>query len=116
MTTNREWLYGLDPSKLAEWFEEEHVEGARETRNNYEERLYEVPVSECPYCGRDRVVIHEYNELYEKPHSYRVEHVSELEAFNAECFDSYFGFDSVEKAVAHADMRDGELRWEGDGK
>lgn len=79
-----------------------------ESREGYEERMYDVPVSDCPYCGCDRVVIHEYNDLYERPHSYRVEHVDEKEAFNCDCFESYYGFDSIEKAVKHADMRDGE--------
>lgn len=81
---------------------------SHEEREGYEERMYDVPVSDCPYCGCDRVVIHEYNDSYERPHSYRVEHVDEKEAFNCDCFESYYGFDSIEKAVQHADMREGE--------
>lgn len=78
---------------------------SHEERESYEERMYDVPVSDCPYCGCDRVVIHDYNDSYERPHSYRVEHVSEKEAFNEGCFTSYYAFDSVEKAVKHADER-----------
>lgn len=81
---------------------------SHEERESYEERMYDVPVSDCPYCGCDRVVIHDYNDSYERPHSYRVEHVSEKEAFNVGCFTSYYSFDSIEKAVQHADMREGE--------
>ena len=79
---------------------------SHESRESYEERLYEVPVSDCPYCGCARVVIHDYETMYEHPHSYRVEHVSEKESFNAGCFESYYAFDSIEKAVEHANMRD----------
>jgi len=115
MPTNREFLNALaseDPSKLAEWMNAERVDGfaSHESRESYEERMYEVPVSDCPYCGCDRVVIHEYNDAYERPHSYRVEHLDEKEAFNAGCFESYFAFDSVEEAVKHADMRAGKAQ------
>lgn len=104
---NREWLYSLDVADLSDWFDAEHVEEqAHESRENYEERMYDVPVSDCPYCGCSRVVIHEYCDAYDRSHSYRVEHVDEREAFNRGCFESYYAFDSVEKAVEHADMRD----------
>ena len=113
MTTNREFLNQLakdDPAKLTEWFDAEHGQFsdslAHESRESYSERMYDVPVSDCPYCGCERVVIHDYSDAYEHPHSYRVEHVDEKEAFNEGCFTSYFAFDSVEKAVEHADMRD----------
>lgn len=82
------------------------TDDAHESRGSYEERLHDVPVSDCPYCGCKRVVIHDFNDIYEKPHSYRVEHMDEKEAFNAGCFESYYSFDSAEKAVEHANMRD----------
>ena len=111
---------GADYVKALLWdlrvIDEEHVcaalidlltdDDSHEERESYEERMYDVPVSDCPYCGCDRVVIHDYNDSYERPHSYRVEHVSEKEAFNVGCFTSYYSFDSVEKAVKHADARD----------
>ena len=110
---NSEYLKQLaerGDGSLQEWFDAEHVEGVgtHESREDYEERLYNVKVSDCPYCGCSRVVIHDFCDAYEHPHSYRVEHVDEREAFNCECFESYFAFDSIEKAVEHADMRDGE--------
>ena len=107
-----------DVCSMLGWGHEPHFEGAtdalidlltdddsHEERESYEERMYDVPVSDCPYCGCARVVIHDYNDSYERPHSYRVEHVSEKEAFNEGCFTSYYAFDSVEKAVQHADER-----------
>ena len=82
------------------------TDDAQEARGSYEERLHDVPVSDCPYCGCKRVVIHDFSEIYENPHSYRVEHVDEKEAFEAGCFETYYSFDSAEKAVEHANMRD----------
>ena len=82
------------------------TDDAQEARGSYEERLHDVPVSDCPYCGCERVVIHDFSDIYENPHSYRVEHVDEKEAFEAGCFETYCAFDSVEKAVGHANMRD----------
>jgi len=79
---------------------------AHESRGSYEERLHDVPVSDCPYCGCERVVIHDFSDIYENPHSYRVEHIDEKEAFETGCFETYYAFDSVEKAVEHANMRD----------
>ena len=81
------------------------TDDAHESRGSYEERL-DVPVSDCPYCGCKRVVIHDFSDIYENPHSYRVEHVDEKEAFEAGCFETYYAFDSVGKAVEHANMRD----------
>ena len=112
MTTNKEFLDELashGDGSLQAWFDAEHTygEATHESRENYEERLYDVEVSDCPYCGCSRVVIHDFCDSYERPHSYRVEHVDEREAFNCECFESYFAFDSIEKAVEHADMREG---------
>lgn len=82
------------------------TDDAHEARGSYEERLHDVPVSDCPYCGCKRVVIHDYSEMYEEPHSYRVEHMDEKEAFEAGCFESYYSFDSAKEAVEHANMRD----------
>lgn len=82
------------------------TDDAHEARGSYEERLHDVPVSDCPYCGCKRVVIYDFSDIYENPHSYRVEHVDEKEAFEAGCFESYYSFDSAEKAVEHANMRD----------
>lgn len=81
------------------------TDDAHESRGSYEERLYDVPVSDCPYCGCERVVIHDFNDIYEHPHSYRVEHVDEKEAFETGCFETYYAFDSAGKAVEHANMR-----------
>jgi hypothetical protein len=94
--------YRVEISKLIDLL----TDDAHESRGSYEERLHDVPVSDCPYCGCKRVVIHDFNDIYEKPHSYRVEHMDEKEAFNAGCFESYYSFDSAEKAVEHANMRD----------
>jgi len=82
------------------------TDNAHEARGSYEERLHDVPVSDCPYCGCKRVVIHDFSDIYENPHSYRVEHMDEKEAFEAGCFETYYSFDSAEKAVKHANMRD----------
>lgn len=92
--------YRVEISKLIEML----TDDAHEARGSYEERLYDVPVSDCPYCGCKRVVIHDFSDIYENPHSYRVEHVDEKEAFEAGCFESYYSFDSAEKAVEHANM------------
>lgn len=80
------------------------TDDAHESRGSYEERLYDAPVSDCPYCGCERVVIHDFSDIYEHPHSYRVEHVDEKEAFETGCFETYYAFDSAEKAVEHANM------------
>lgn len=93
--------YRVEISKLIDLL----TDDAHESRGSYEERLHDVPVSDCPYCGCKRVVIHDFSDIYENPHSYRVEHVDEKEAFNAGCFETYYSFDSVEKAVEHANMR-----------
>jgi len=82
------------------------TDDAHESRGSYEERLHDVPVSDCPYCGCKRVVIHDYSDMYEEPHSYRVEHMDEKEAFEAGCFESYYSFDSAKEAVEHANMHD----------
>ena len=112
MTTNKEFLDELashGDGSLQAWFDAEHDQYPKghESLNGYEERLYDVKVSECPYCGRDRVVIHDFNDGYEEPDSYRVEHLDEREACTAGCYEMYFAFSSVEDAVKHADMRGG---------
>lgn len=102
--TNKEWLNKLaSEGRLSEWFDMEHSEWA--TAKAYEERLYDVDVSNCPYCGGDRVVIHKFDPAYMEPDEYRVEHVDEREAVYRGCFDMYYGFGSIEEAVQHADMR-----------
>ena len=112
MTTNSEYLKELasrGDGSLQAWFDAEHDQYPKghESLNGYEERLYDVKVSECPYCGRDRVVIHDFNNGYEEPDSYRVEHLDEKEACTAGCYEMYFSFSTVEDAVKHADMRGG---------
>ena len=135
MTTNREWLEQLasnDIPALDAWMDAEHVEGYPKGdahMHDYEEFLYEVDVSDCPYCGCERVVVHDHSECYERPDSYRVEHLDVKEACTADCFDMYFSFGSAEDAVRHADMRAcgdepwyaqggvvpaGSVRWDGD--
>jgi len=93
--------YRVEISKLIDLL----TPDAHESRGSYEERLHDVPVSDCPYCGCKRVVIHDFSDIYENPHSYRVEHMDEKEAFEAGCFETYYSFDSAEKAVKHANMR-----------
>ena len=107
---NLEWLYSLEGEERQKWFDAEHVDGlpeGREIMHSYSERLYGVDVSDCPYCGCERVIIHDYDESYESPHDYRVEHMDEREACTEGCFEMYFAFSSVEDAVKHANMRDG---------
>ena len=109
MPTNRDWLFSLPLDEQLAWMNAEHDQYPKghESLNGYEERLYDVKVSDCPYCGCERIVIHDFNDGYEEPHSYRVEHLDEREACTAGCYEMYFAFSSVEDAVKHADMRGG---------
>lgn len=63
----------------------------------------DVPVSDCPYCGCKRKVIHIHADEYEQPDDYFVEHADIREA--ADCFAEYFAFRTAEEAVRHADAR-----------
>ena len=63
----------------------------------------DVPVSDCPYCGCKRKVIHIHADEYEEPDDYFVEHADIKEA--ADCFTEYFAFRTAEEAVRHADAR-----------
>lgn len=102
--TNKEWLNKLAAEgRIGEWFEMEHSEWA--TIGCYEERLYGVTVSNCPYCGGDRIVIHRFDPAYMEPDEYRVEHVDEKDAVHRDCYEMYYGFRSIDDAVRHADMR-----------
>ena len=78
--------------------------------NNYDVRMYETidEISPCPYCGLDRILIHHYNEGYEDPNDYTVEHLDEKAAVTAGCFDMYYAFGSPEDAIRKANMRKGE--------
>ena len=79
--------------------------------DSYENRMYETveKTTPCPYCGLERIVIHSYNPSYDREHEYRIEHIDEREACTKGCYSMYYAFDSAEKAIKHANMRDGRF-------
>ena len=66
----------------------------------------DVPVSDCPYCGCKRKVVHIHADCYEEPDDYFIEHDNLNDAIAHDCFSEHLMFRSAEDAVKHADMRD----------
>ena len=75
--------------------------------NAYDERLYTTVdiLDECPFCGCELVAVHHYDDSYEDPHEYTIEHLDEKEAVTKGCFMMYYAFGSLEDAIEKCNRR-----------
>lgn len=66
MTTNREWLYGLDVADLADWFDAEHVDANDVSTRKGDVRADDVCANDAKVDSREQLEAWAHEEIAEK--------------------------------------------------